>query len=46
MRSEKPAAEAKGQFGNPEEGECPPLEVATKQRLVKSEMTLCVLQLQ
>jgi hypothetical protein len=31
------------QFGNPEEGERPPLEVATKQRLVKTEKTLCVL---
>jgi hypothetical protein len=29
-------AEAGGQFGNPEEGERPPLEAATKQRLVKT----------
>jgi hypothetical protein len=29
-------------FGNPEEGERPPLEVTTKQRLVKTEKTLCV----
>jgi hypothetical protein len=26
---------------NPEEGERPPLEAATKQRLVKTEKTLC-----
>jgi hypothetical protein len=32
-----------GQFRNPEEGERPPLEAATKQRLVKTEKTLCVL---
>jgi hypothetical protein len=35
----------RGQFGNTEEAERPPLESATKQRLVKTE-TLCVLQLQ
>jgi hypothetical protein len=33
----------RGQFGNPEERERPPLEVATRQRLVKTEKTLCVL---
>jgi hypothetical protein len=27
---------SRGQFGNPEEGERPPLETATKQRLVKT----------
>jgi hypothetical protein len=32
-----------GQFRNPEEGECPPLEAATKQQLMKTEKTLCVL---
>jgi hypothetical protein len=31
-----------GYFENPEGGEHPPLEAATKQRLVKSEKTLCV----
>jgi hypothetical protein len=30
-------------FGNPEEGEHPPLEAATKHWLVKTEKTLCVL---
>jgi hypothetical protein len=30
--SEKLVAEARGQFGNPEEGQSPPLEAATKQR--------------
>jgi hypothetical protein len=34
------------QFGNPEEEERPPLEAATKQRLGKTEKTLCVLWLQ
>jgi hypothetical protein len=28
-------AEARGQFGNPEEGECPPLEAVAK-RLIKT----------
>jgi hypothetical protein len=32
---EKLVDEARGQFGNPEEGERPPLEAATEQRLVK-----------
>jgi hypothetical protein len=32
-----------GQFGNPEEEEHPPLEAATKQRLVKTEKTIYVL---
>jgi hypothetical protein len=31
------------QFGNPEKGESPPLEAATKQQLVKTEKALCVL---
>jgi hypothetical protein len=35
-------AEARGYFGNPEEGEGPPLEAATKQQLVKIEKTICV----
>jgi hypothetical protein len=43
VRSEKLVAEARGQFGNPEEGKRPPFEAATKQRLVKTEKTLCVL---
>jgi hypothetical protein len=33
----------RGEFGNPEEEERPPLEAATKQRLGKTEKTLCVL---
>jgi hypothetical protein len=33
----------RGQFGNPEKGERPPLEAATKQRLVKTGKTLCAL---
>jgi hypothetical protein len=32
---EKPVSEARGQFGNPEEGERPLLEAVTRQRLVK-----------
>jgi hypothetical protein len=32
-------AEARGQFGNPEEGERPPLEAVTSQRLVKTQQT-------
>jgi hypothetical protein len=43
LRSEKLVAEARGQFANPEEGERPPLGDATKQRLMKTEKTLCVL---
>jgi hypothetical protein len=43
VRSETLVAEARGQFRNPEEGEHPPLEAATKQRLVKTEKTLRVL---
>jgi hypothetical protein len=46
VRSETLVAEAGDSFENPEEGERPPLEAATKQRLVKTEKTLCVLQLQ
>jgi hypothetical protein len=33
---EKLVAEARGQLGNPEEGECPTLETVTRQRLVKT----------
>jgi hypothetical protein len=33
---EKLVAEAREQFGNPEEGERPPLEVTAKERLVKT----------
>jgi hypothetical protein len=36
---EKLLAAVRGQFGNPEEGECPPLEAVTRQRLVKTEQT-------
>jgi hypothetical protein len=32
-----------GQFGNPDEGDRPLLEAATKQLLVKTEKNLCVL---
>jgi hypothetical protein len=40
------SVESCGQFGNLEEGECPPLEAATKQRLVKTvteNTSLCVI---
>jgi hypothetical protein len=43
MRSEKWVAEARGQFRNPEDGECPPFQAATKQWLMKTEKTLYVL---
>jgi hypothetical protein len=33
---EKPAAEARGKSGNPEEEKRPPLKAAIKQRLVKT----------
>jgi hypothetical protein len=39
MSGEKLVAWIRGQFGNLEEGERPPLEAATKQRLVKTEKT-------
>jgi hypothetical protein len=39
VRSEKLVAEG----GNPEEEERPTLETATKERLVKTEKTLCML---
>jgi hypothetical protein len=32
-------AEARGHFGNPEEGERPPLEAATRKRLVTIQQT-------
>jgi hypothetical protein len=35
----KLVAEARGQFRNPEEGERPPLEAVTRQRLVKTQQT-------
>jgi hypothetical protein len=35
---DKLVAEARGQFGNPEEGERPPLEAVTR-RLVKTQQT-------
>jgi hypothetical protein len=34
---------SRGEFGNSEEGERPPLKAATKQRLVTNEKILCVL---
>jgi hypothetical protein len=36
---EKLVAEDRGQFRNPEEGERPPLEAATEQRLAKTQQT-------
>jgi hypothetical protein len=35
----KPVVEARGQFGKPEEGECPPFKAVTKQRPVKIQQT-------
>jgi hypothetical protein len=35
----KTVDEARGHFGNPEEGKRPPLEAGTKQRLVKTQQT-------
>jgi hypothetical protein len=35
----KLVAEARGQFGNPEEGECPPLEAVTRRQQVKIQQT-------
>jgi hypothetical protein len=43
MKSEKLVAEAGDSFGDPEEEERPPLKAATKQRLVKTEKSFCVL---
>jgi hypothetical protein len=37
--SYKLEAEARGQFGNPEEGERPLLEAVTRQRLMKIQQT-------
>jgi hypothetical protein len=37
------ASWGRGQFENAKEGESPPLEAATKQRLMKTEKTLYVL---
>jgi hypothetical protein len=34
---EKLVAEVREEFGNPEEGECPPLKAVTIQRLVKTQ---------
>jgi hypothetical protein len=42
VRRENLVAEAGDSFGNLEEGERPPLEAATRQRLVKTEETICV----
>jgi hypothetical protein len=41
VRSEKLVDETGGQFGNPEEGERPLLEAATKQRIVWTEYFIC-----
>jgi hypothetical protein len=38
-RCQKLVAEARGQFGNPEEVERPPLEAVIRQRLVKAQKT-------
>jgi hypothetical protein len=43
VRSEKLVAEAGGNAGTQRKGERLPLEAVTKQRLVKTEKTLCVL---
>jgi hypothetical protein len=43
VRSEQIGSWGRAEFGKPEEGERPPLEAAAKQRLVKTEKTLCVL---
>jgi hypothetical protein len=45
VRSEKLVAEARNGLGNPEKGEHLPLEATTRQRLVKTEKTFCVLLL-
>jgi hypothetical protein len=44
-RSEKVVAEVWGTVREPKEERRPPLEAATKQQLVKTEKTLCVLWL-
>jgi hypothetical protein len=41
VRTGKLVAEAWGQFANPEEGEHQSLEAAAKQRIMKTEKTLC-----
>jgi hypothetical protein len=43
VRSEKLVGETRGQFGNAEEGERPPCEAATKQRLMKTEDFMCAI---
>jgi hypothetical protein len=43
MRSEKLVLVARDISGNPEEGEYQPLKAATKQRLVKTEKTICAI---
>jgi hypothetical protein len=43
VRSEKLVAEDWDSSGTQEEGKRPPLETATKERLVKTEKNLCVL---
>jgi hypothetical protein len=43
VKSEKLVADAAGEFGNAEKGGSPPVEAATKQRLVEFQKTLCVL---
>jgi hypothetical protein len=45
MKSEKLVAEVGESSGTEKKGERPSLKAATKQRLVKTENTLCVLQL-
>jgi hypothetical protein len=43
VRSEKLVAEARDSSETQRNGECPPLEIATKQELVKTKKTLYVL---
>jgi hypothetical protein len=43
MKREPGSSQSRVVAENPEEGERPPLEAATKQRLVKTEKTVCVL---
>jgi hypothetical protein len=42
---EKLITEARGQFGNPEVGERPPLETITRQRLVQTQQAECCSEL-
>jgi hypothetical protein len=46
VRTEKLVTETGGQLANPEKQEYPPFVAATKQRLVKTVMALCMMQLE